>query len=346
MHRFLLLVLLFAVPCTFAQSNFAVLRGTVYDPQHIPVAGSAVQLTSAATNAVRRAVSNEQGIFEVTALWPGEYELAVQSTGFAPLTQALRLEVNQQLALDLNLKLASATSTLQVVASLLDVLHTTDASVGEVIEPAAVQALPLNGRMLIDLVLTVPGAHGSHGAQTGDMNPLYWRPGQRSAVSIGGNRPNANYFLLDGTTDTDPTFNTLNLSPSPDAVQEFKVQTGSYSAEMGGAGGGQINIVTRSGSNNFHGTAYEFMRNGALDAHTFDAMGNNHMVQNNFGAAFGGPIIKNHTFFFVNYEGLRHAMADTMIDTVPTPEEIAGDFSMSGVNIYDPSSGRQQFEYN
>jgi len=141
MHRLLLLVLLFAAPCAFAQSNFAALRGTVYDPQHNPVAGSEVQLTSAATHAVRRAVSNEQGIFEVTALWPGEYELAVQSTGFAPLTQTLRLEVNQQLALDLNLKLASASSTLQVVASLLDVLHTTDASVGEVIEPAAVEAM-------------------------------------------------------------------------------------------------------------------------------------------------------------------------------------------------------------
>ena len=102
--------------------------------------------------------------------------------------------------------------------------------------------------MLIDLVLTVPGAHMSHGASTGDMNPLYWRPGQRSAVSIGGNRPNANYFLLDGATNTDPTFNTQNLSASPDAVQEFQVQTGSYSAEMGGAGGGQVNIVTRSGS--------------------------------------------------------------------------------------------------
>jgi hypothetical protein len=110
---------------------------------------------------------------------------------------------------------------------------------------AAIQNLPLDGRMLIDLVLTVPGAHLSHGAQAGDMNPLYWRPGQRSAVSIGGNRPNANYFLLDGTTNTDPTFNTLNLSPSPDAVREFKVQTGNYSAEMGGAGGGQVNIVTR-----------------------------------------------------------------------------------------------------
>src|SRR5258708_14880212 len=172
MHRFLLLVLLFAVPCTFAQSNFAVLRGTVYGTRATAVAGAACDGTSGATNAVRRAVSNEQGIFEVTALWPGEYELAVQSTGFAPLTQALRLEVNQQLALDLNLKLASATSTLQVVASLLDVLHTTDASVGEVIEPAAVQALPLNGRMLIDLVLTVPAAHVSHRPQTGDINPL------------------------------------------------------------------------------------------------------------------------------------------------------------------------------
>lgn len=116
----------------------------------------------------------------------------------------------------------------------MDVLRTTDASVGEVIEPTSIRNLPLNGRMLIDLVLTAPGAHVSHGAQTGDMNLLYWRPGQRSAISISGNRPNANYFLLDGTTNTDPTFNTLNLSPSPDAVQEFKVQTGSYSAEMGG----------------------------------------------------------------------------------------------------------------
>src|SRR5205814_9802367 len=104
----------------------------------------------------------------------------------------------------------------------------------------------------------------SHVAQTGNINPLYWRPGQRSAVSIGGNRPNANYFLLDGTTDTDPTFNTLNLSPSPDAAREFKLQTGSYSAEMGGAGGGQVSIVTRAGSNQFHGTVYEFLRNGRL----------------------------------------------------------------------------------
>src|SRR5216684_6783733 len=176
MRRILLLGLLFAAPCSFGQSNYAVVRGTVLDPQRNPIAGTVVQLTSTATHAVRRAASNEEGIFEITALWPGDYTLAVQATGFAALTQSLRLEVNQQLALELNLKLASSSSTVQVDASVLEVLHTTDASVGEVIEPAAVQELPLNGRMLIDLVLTVPGAHVSHGAQTGDMNPLYWRP--------------------------------------------------------------------------------------------------------------------------------------------------------------------------
>src|SRR6266446_1969235 len=341
MRRFLLLASLFVAPCACGQSNFAVVRGTVYDPQHNAVAGSEVQLTSAATHAIRRAASNEQGIFEITALWPGDYELVVQSTGFASLTQTLRLEVNQRLALNLDLKLASASSIVQVDASALEVLHTTDASIGEVIEPAAVEALPLNGRMLIDLVLTVPGAHVSHGAQTGDMNPLYWRPGQRSAVSIGGNRPNANYFLLDGITDTDPTFNTLNLSPSPDAVQEFKVQTGSYTAEMGGAGGGQINIVTRGGTNQFHGTAYEFLRNGAMDAHTFGDMGSSKfLVQNNFGASLGGPIAHTKTFSFVNYEGLRHSKADAMMDTVPTPAEISGDFSQSGTTIYNPFSAR------
>src|SRR5436309_12478286 len=166
----------------------------------------------------------------------------------------------------------------------MNVMRRSDATVGEVVEHTSVRNLPLNGRMLIDVVLSVPCAHESHGAQAGDMSPLYWRPGQRSAVSIGGNRPNANYFLLDGATDTDPTFNTLNLSPSPDAVQEFRVQTGSYSAEMGGAGGGQVNIVTRSGSNQLHGTIYEFLRNGALDAHTFNGMRMNHLAKNNFEA--------------------------------------------------------------
>ena len=166
-------------------------------------------------------------------------------------------------------------------------------------------------------------------------------------LSIGGNRPNANYFLLDGATNTDPTFNTQTLNPSPDTVQEFQVEIGSYSAEMGGAGGGQINIATRSGTSAFHGTVYEFLRNGAFDAHSFNQMGGtNHLVQNNFGGSFGGPFLGKHTFFFTNYEAYRHVAADTMTDTVPTAAEISGDFSQTGVTIYDPNTTAANPNFN
>jgi len=335
----LLSLLLFSLAAS-AQSNYAVLSGSVTDPQRAAIPGATVQLTSVSTRALRQVGSNEQGSFQIPGLLPGDYELKVEAQGFAVLAQTLRLEVGQKMTLEVNLKVASVTQAVEV-GGRAEVLRTADSSVGEVIEPVAIRELPLNGRMLVDLVLTVPGAHMGHGAQTGQSNPLYWRPGQRSAVSIGGNRPNANYFLLDGTTNTDPTFNALNLSPSPDAVQEFKVQTGSYSAEMGGAGGGQVNIVTRSGTNRFHGTVYDFLRNGALDAHSFNEMGSSkHLVQNNFGASLGGPIARSKTFFFLNFEGLRHTKAMTMVATVPTELEAMGDFSQSGRTIYNPFSAQ------
>ena len=335
----ILVFVLSAATSANSQSNFATLSGTVLDPQQKALPGCTVQLTSDSTRASRQSVTNEQGTFQLTGLAPGSYELFVHAQGFATVTQKLTLEVGQSMSLDLNLKLASVSSVVDVEANELNLLKTSDASVGEVVEPTAVQNLPLNGRMLIDLVLTVPGAHEAHGAQAGDMSPLYWRPGQRSAVSISGNRPNANYFLLDGATNTDPTFNTLNVSPSPDSVQEFKVQTGSYSAEMGGAGGGQINIVTRTGSNEFHGTAYDFLRNDVFDARTFNEMDeSNHLVRNNFGGSFSGPIVRNKSFFFFNYEGLRHTRSQTMVATVPTEDEINGMFEMSGATIYNPFS--------
>src|SRR5258708_4155226 len=333
-----------AVP-GFGQSNYAVLTGTVTDSQHLPVAGAEVELTAASTGAIRRVITNQQGRFEAPALLPDDYELKVEASGLATEKQSLRLEVGQKLAMDITLRVGSVTQGVKVTAG-SEVLQTTDASVGEVVEPTSIRELPLNGRMLIDLVLTVPGAHIGFGAQTGSTNPLYWRPGQRSAVVLGGARPNANFFLLDGATNTDPTFNTQNLSPSPDAVKEFQVETSSYTAEMGGAGGGQINIVTHSGSGQYHGTVYEFLRNGAMDASTFGSMGNNHLVQNNFGASFGGPLIRKNTFFFANYEGLRLSRADAQILTVPTPQEIQGDFSMSSVKIYDPTKAVANANYD
>jgi hypothetical protein len=130
-------------------------------------------------------------------------------------------------------------------------------------------------------------------------------------------------------------------------VQEFQVQTGSYTAEMGGAGGGQINIATRSGTSAFHGSVYEFLRNGAFDAHTFGDMGvTKHLVQNNYGAALGGPVYGKRTFFFVNYEGYRHVAANAMTETVPTEAEANGDFSQSGVTIYDPETTAPNPDFN
>lgn len=330
-----------------AQSNFAAVSGSVRDSQNLPVAHATLMFKALSTGATRAVRTNEAGSFYAPALLPDDYELTTTASGFATITQSLHLEVGQQLALDVSLKIGAVQEGVNVTGS-GEVLHTSDATVGEVVEPKSIQELPLNGRMLIDLVLTVPGAHVGFGAQTGQTNPLYWRPGQRSAVVIGGARPNANFFLLDGATNTDPTFNTQNLSPSPDSVMEFQVATSSYTADMGGAGGGQINIVTRSGTSAFHGTAYEFLRNGALDASPFQSMGNNHLVQNNFGASFGGPLLgkKRKTFFFLNYEGLRLAQADAQVLTVPTMDEIRGDFSMSGVKIYDPTTAVANPNYN
>jgi Carboxypeptidase regulatory-like domain len=330
-----------------AQSNYAVLQGAILDPQHRPIPGARVQVVTDATGAIRDVVSDEHGLYEIDALEPGAYKLTVDRSGFMQAVQTINLEVGQAMTLDLPMRVGVDAQSVTVQAS-GELLKTQDASVGEVVDQRSVDSLPLNGRMLIDLVLTVPGAHISHGAATGDMNALYWRPGQRSAVSIGGSRPNGNYFLLDGATNTDPTFSTQNFSPSPDAVQEFQVETGSYSAEMGGAGGGQINIATRSGSSHLHGTAYEFLRNGAMDALSFEEMsGMNFLVQNNFGASLGGPIPHaGKTFFFANYEGLRLVEDMTMVDTVPTAAEDAGDFSQSGVNIYDPSTTTPNPNFN
>src|SRR5438876_3243549 len=341
---YLLFAALFALPAS-GQSNYGDISGTVKDAQRLPVAGATLQLTASTTMAVRRVTTNSDGHFEVPALLPNDYEIKTEASGFAPKLEKVRLEVGQKMDLEISLSLGSLKEGV-TVSAVGETLHTTDASVGEVVEPKSIRELPLNGRMLIDLVLTVPGAHVGFGAQTGSTNPLYWRPGQRSAVVIGGSRPNANFFLLDGATNTDPTFNTQNLSPSPDAVKEFQVETSSYTADMGGAGGGQINIVTHSGSGQYHGTIYEFLRNGAMDASTFASMGNNHLVQNNFGASFGGPLIGKKTFFFVNYEGLRRAQADAQILTVPAQDEIKGDFSTNNVKIYDPTGAVSNPNYN
>ena len=347
MSRSLIVLLSLVCASTLcAQSNLARVSGAISDPSSKAISGASIRVKSSETGAVRSTVTDTAGLFEVPGLTPGEYTIEIQATGFAPASKTERLEVGQNMRLDLSLTIGAAKESIDV-SGVAETLKTDDASLGEVVESQSVHELPLNGRLLLDLALTVPGSHMGHGAQEGNVNPLYWRPGQGSALTIGGNRPNANYFLIDGATNTDPTFNTQNLSLSPDAVREFQVQTGSYSAELGGAGGGQINIVTKAGTTQYHGTAYEFLRNGSMDAHTFNELpGGKFLVQNNFGAALGGPIVGKKTFFFANYEGLRRVRAQTSTATVPTAAESNGDFSGAGVNIFNPFSSRANPNYD
>ena len=341
-----LLVVGFKTPYVRAQASGAHIDGIIRDAQGLPLPNVKVALTERQTELARTVETTPEGAYQFVSLNPGQYRLSAVLQGFDSPERTLTLEVNQYLRLDLVMQVGPLKQAVEVVGSAA-LLRTADASLGEVIEPTLTKELPLNGGHVLDLALLAPAAHAGFGAQMGNANPLYWRPNQNSALSVGGGRPNANYFLLDGSTDTDPTFNTLSYSPSPDAIREFKVQTGSYSAEFGGAGGAQINIVTKSGGNGLHGDAYEFVRSNTFDARTFTDPSNiPHLAQNEFGASLGGPIRKNSTFFFANWEGFRLSNGLAQIETVPTAMEHEGNFSATGVTIYDPSTTYANPNYN
>jgi len=248
------LIVGFKTPYVRAQASGAHIDGIVHDAQGLPLPDVKVALTETQTGLARNVETTPEGAYQFVSLNPGQYQLSAVLTGFGSPVRTLTLEVDQYLRLDLVMQVGPVRQEVQVVGA-AEVLRTADASLGEVIEPTLTRELPLNGGHVLDLALLAPAVHQGYGMQTGNYNPLYWRPSQNSALSVGGGRPNANYFLLDGSADTDPTFNTLSFSPSPDAIREFKVQTGSYSAEFGGAGGAQVNIVTKSGGNGLHADA-------------------------------------------------------------------------------------------
>ncbi len=330
-----------------AQVNMATLNGEVLDAQAAAVPGAKLQLRSTDTGLARQTTTNADGYYEFAAVIPGNYRLKVTATGFQTEVRSLVLAVNQVLRLDISLVVGNTTQQI-VVEGKSPSLRTSDATLGEVIDPTLTEQLPLDGRHILDLAILAPTAvpNMDMGVQDGNQLQLYWRPGQGTEFTAAGDRANANYYLLDGTTDSDPTFWTLSLSPSPDAIREFKVQTGSYSAEFGGGGGAQVNMITRSGTNQLHGTVYEYLRNTALDARVWNANNVPHLVQNQFGASLGGPIQKNKTFFFVNYEGFRFSNQVYQIETVPTAAEREGNFSQSGQRIYNPFSATSNPNFN
>ena len=223
------------------------------------------------------------------------------------------------------------------------VVQTEEASVGSVIDSHRIAELPLNGRQFLQLTLLVPGVNpgAPGGRQRTERGTL------ESAISVNGARENANRFLLDGTLNTDPNFNIFVISPNVDAIQEFKVQTADYSAQFGSQAGAQINVVTRSGTNSFHGTAYEFLRNEKLDAKNYFDRSDRPIPpfkQNQYGFTTGGPILRDRTFFFGSFEGFRQRKAQSSVATAPNAALREGDFSnfrnAAGqlISIYDPAT--------
>ncbi len=321
------------------QGNTSSLRGVVRDEQRLGVPRASLLIEDASGGLQRTLLGEPDGTFEFPALQPGEYQLTVRASGFQPKRVLVHVEVNQRIQLDIVLATRAVTETVDVVEA-TPLLHANDAALGEVVDQRQVAKLPLNGRQFLELALLVPGVHSSHGAQTGTTSALYWRPGQNSAISISGGRPNSNTYLLDGTTNTDPAFNTYVISLPPDSIQEFQIETGTYTAELGGAGTGQVNVVTKAGGPRLHGAAYEHLRNSAFDARLFTSPEKlPHFSQNQYGATLGGPLFGERTRFFTAYEGFRSVQGQSMVMSVPTASRRAGDFR-GGPVVYDPSTSR------
>jgi hypothetical protein len=313
-----------------AQTNKGSIRGTVADPNDARIPAAAVKVVNESTNDTRTSVTDEEGVYTFPSLDPGPYRVEIEAQGFQR-HEIIRvmLQVNQELRLESSLKLGEISESPGDLYPSEQLLKPESAAVGTIIENRQVEHLPLDGRNFYELSLLVPGAvppaQGSAGSVRGDF-----------AFSVNGAREDSNDFLLDGVYNVDPKLNTFAVRPPVDAIREFEIATSTYDATFGRNPGAQVNVVLKSGTNDFHGALYEFHRNAALDARNFFAASDQSApkyIRNQFGFAVGGPIRKDRTFFFADYEGTRSREGITRITNVPTLAERNGDFSQSLMGV-------------
>jgi hypothetical protein len=320
-----------------AQLNTAEIAGQVSDPSGAVVPNASVVAVQSSTQLKFTTVSNESGEFLLAQLPVGDYSVTVNAPGFK---QALRSDVTlhagdhlrQLFALQMGNQSESVT-----VTETQGLLQLESAGIQKTIEQQQVVDLPLKGRQFIDLVGLTPGVTT---APAGTRGGALQQTGQ--TFGILGQRGGHNLYLVDGVNVTDEFYNNLVLSPSVDGIQEFNVDQTSYKAEFGGKSGGVINVITKSGSNRFHGSLFEFVRNDLFDAKNFFDSPSQPIPpfkQNQFGGSLGGPILKDSSFFFLDYEGQRIHKSDTQLFTVPTDQERAGNFTGTGITINNPATG-------
>ncbi len=345
-------VLLAAAPI-LAQNITGSILGSVADASRAAVTGATVEVTNTETNQTARIKTNDGGLFEALYLRPGAYRVSASAPGFkTSVRENLTLRVEDRLRLEFQLEVGDAATTINVAGE-APLIETENASLGQVVSTRTVEDLPIRGRNIFDLVGLAAGVQvnpRSVGgtASTGDNSaPLF----VQSDLSINGGRFRTNDFMVDGISIMLPENNNYAFSPTPDGTQEFKVLTNSFGPQFGRSGGGVVNVVTRGGSNSFHGTLYEYFRNDRLKANNYFANARNQRRGlfnfNQFGGALGGPVRKNRTFFFGDYQGHRERISGGAgTATVPTPAERAGDFSQTRnrngetVVMYNPFSTR------
>jgi hypothetical protein len=313
-----------------AQTETATLSGRVIDPSGAVIPGAEVVLTNMDTNIAQTVKANDEGLYVFTSVRPGKYRVAAGATGFKSLIKEnLILHVQDEIAENFSLAVGSVTESVTVTADQLNI-NTQDATVSTVVDRNFVSNMPLNGRSFQTLLQLTPGVVATPAA--------YSTQGQ---FSINGQRADTNYFTMDGASANNgcaagfglvqsgggalPGLTALGSTQSlvsADAMEEFRVETSTYAPEFGRTPGGQISILSRSGSNNWHGSLFEYLRNDVLDANNWfgdrSALPKPKERQNDFGGTVGGPVIKDKTFFFFSYEGLRLRKPQTATTLVPS----------------------------
>ena len=331
-----------------AQSTFGSVVGNVTDPTGASLAGTPVTLTNLGTNEKRTETTNADGLYQFVNVVPGQYSVECAKTGFKRILRSpVTVQTQSTAKIDLSLQLGDVTQTVEVTAQ-TPLLQPESSSLGEVVDERKTTELPLNGRNPLNLVALVPSVVPQGGAMSNPngQNPFAW-----GNYQIGGGMANQSMVWLDGSPVNGSYINITALIPTQDSLQEFKVATNNLSPEYGRFAGGVVNFTTKSGSNDLHGEAWEFLRNRDLDANSFFSNSNGTprgaFTQNQFGFNLGGPVYvpkiydgRNKTFFFVDYEGFRLRQGGSYTETVPTAAERSGNLSAlaasQGVSIYDP----------
>jgi hypothetical protein len=328
------------LPVTALAQTTGTTYGRVLDPSGTAMMGAKVTVTNVETSLSRSATTQSDGSYSFTLLPTGTYQIDVTATGFKPYElRGLAVDVASNLRIDVQMELGSVSQSI-VVQGEAPQVDTANSTLGKVVDETQIADLPLNGRIFLQLgdlqpgvVPPVPGI-ASQGAGT-----THTVGGTSINFSVNGARLTSNNYLLDGVNNVEPFTGTAMIVPSVDAIQEFRILTNMYGAEYGGGGGSIVTILTKGGTNAFHGSLYDFLRNNIFDARNYFAPTVPPLKQNQFGGTLGGPMIKDRTFFFVSYEGFRQDAGTPISTPVPSMAVRSGDFSQEAVKPTDPLTG-------